>query len=130
MTEAISTPAPTPKPKVAEAKATVHEEEHVMPEATTTAKPRYERKVADLSAAAFREDLIGTLKQAQQLTLDAVTTWVDVVSRFGPRFPLLPFTPARPQVVEGVALFFDLTEELLSTERKFASELVNVLVPA
>jgi hypothetical protein len=84
---------------------------------------------ADFSAA-MRDEVIASVKQAQQLTIDAVTTWVDVFGKLVPELPALPFVPARSDVVEGLGMVFEMAEELMASERRFASELVNVLVPA
>ena len=85
-------------------------------------------KTFELSAAA-REDVVASVKQAQQFTLDAVSTWVDVMSKLAPELPTVPFLPARSEVVEGVGTFFEMAEELLESQRKFAVDLVGVLVP-
>lgn len=86
-------------------------------------------KAAELSTA-LREEIIASVKQAQQFTLDAVTTWVDVVGKVVPELPTMPYAPARSDVVAGITTMFDAAEELLASQRKFASELVSVLVPA
>ena len=85
-------------------------------------------KTFELSAA-VREDVVASVKQAQQLTLDAVSTWVDVTSKLAPELPTVPFLPARSEVVEGLGTFFKMAEELLESQRKFAVDLVGVLVP-
>jgi len=85
-------------------------------------------KTFELSPA-VREDVVASVKQAQQLTLDAVSTWVDVMSKLAPELPTVPFLPARSEVVEGVGTFFEMAEELLESQRKFAVDLFGVLVP-
>ena len=95
----------------------------------TAAKPKaHVPKTFELSSA-VREDVIASVKQAQQFTLDAVSTWVDVMSKLAPELPTVPFLPARSEVVEGVGTFFELAEELLESQRKFAVDLVGVMVP-
>jgi len=85
-------------------------------------------KTFELSSA-IRDDVVASVKQAQQLTLDAVTTWVDVITKVAPELPSVPFMPARSEVVDGVGTFFEMAEELLQSQRKFAVDLVGVLVP-
>jgi len=46
-----------------------------------------------------------------------------------PEMPTVPFLPARSDVVEGVGTFFEMAEELLESQRKFAIDLVGALVP-
>jgi hypothetical protein len=102
-----------------------------MPETTssTTPKPKaHVHKPFELSSA-IREDVVASVRQAQQFTLDAVTTWVDVMTKVAPDMPTVPFLPARSELVEGVGTFFGLAEELLESQRKFAVDLVGALVP-
>ena len=98
--------------------------------ATTSAKSTVEAAKAAEFSAAIREEIIATVKQAQQFTLGAVTTWVDAVRKVAPELPAAPYLPARTDVVAGLTTMFDATEELLASQRKFASDLANVLVPA
>ena len=101
-----------------------------MTESATSAKTKADgTKAAELSAA-IREELVASVKQAQQFTLDTLTTWADVVGKVVPQPSSFPFVPARSDVVESLGSAFDMAEELLTMQRKFASELVNVLVPA
>ena len=79
--------------------------------------------------AAVGEDVVASVRQAQQFTLDAVSTWVDVMSKLAPELPSVPFVPARSEVAEGLGTFFEMAEELLESQRKFALDLVGVLVP-
>jgi len=98
-----------------------------MPETTASAKPKV---AASKLATAMRDEMITTLKQAQQFTLDAVTTWVDVVGKIYPELPTVPFAPSRAEVLEGLGAGFGVAEELLSMQRKFVVDLTNVLVPS
>jgi len=99
------------------------------PTSSTTPKPNtHVPKTFELSAA-VREDVVASVKQAQQFTLDAVSTWVDVMSKLAPELPTVPFVPARSEVVEGLGTFFEMAEQLLESQRKFALDMVGVLVP-
>jgi hypothetical protein len=97
--------------------------------ATSTKAKTNGTKAADLSAA-LREEVITSVKQTQQFTLDALTTWVDAVGKLVPKPVVLPFAPPRSEVAEGVASAFEVAEELLALQRKFASEVVDLLLPA
>ena len=98
-----------------------------MPETTTSAKTK---ATAGKLATAVRDEMIASVKQAQQFTLDAVTTWVDVVGKIYPELPAAPFAPSRADVLEGLGTTFGIAEELLSMQRKFVTDLTNLLVPA
>lgn len=100
-----------------------------MPETTNSTKAKAGTvKAAELSAA-IREEVIASVKQAQQFTLDVVSTWVDVVGKVVPELPTAPYVPPRADVVANLTTMFDAAEELLASQRKFAADLVNVLVP-
>jgi hypothetical protein len=103
-----------------------------MPETTTTTSTKSKpnaSKPAELSAA-IRDEVVASVKQAQQFTLDAVSTWVDLVGKVVTDPPVVPFAPARSEIVESVGSVFEFTEELLATQRKFAVDLANLLVTA
>lgn len=59
----------------------------------------------------------------------AVAAWTDFIRKVAPRSPRAFLVPARPDVVEGVGAVFEVAEELLASQRKFASDLVGPLVP-
>ncbi|MGD0810325.1 MAG: hypothetical protein ABSA91_11535 [Acidimicrobiales bacterium] len=101
-----------------------------MTENTTSAKPKTSTtKTAPLSAA-IRDEVIASVKQAQQFTLDSVSTWVEVVGKTVPELPHIPFVPTRTEVVDSLGSMFEFTDELFASQRKFAAELANLLVPA
>jgi hypothetical protein len=101
-----------------------------MTESATSAKTKSNGTKAGELSEAMREELVASVKQAQQFTLDALTTWVDVVGKVVPPPLAFPFAPARSEVLEGFGTAFDMAQELLTMQRKFASELIDVLVPA
>jgi hypothetical protein len=85
---------------------------------------------ADEFASVVREQLIGSVKQSQQIALDAVTTWADAVGKVVPQFPTLPFVPPVPELTETIQVTFDVAQELLNAQREFATSLVSALSPA
>jgi len=102
-----------------------------MPETTTTTtKPKANATKTAQFSSAVREEVVASVKQAQQFTLDAVSAWVDAVGKIYPELPTFPFVPGRADVVESVGAVFEVAEELLALEHKFAADLANVLVPA
>src|ERR1022692_3278907 len=98
-----------------------------MTETTTSTKPKASAtKTAPLSAA-IRDEVIASVKQAQQYTLDSVSTWVDVVGKVTPELPHIPFVPTRTEVVDSLGSVFEFTDELLASQGKFAADLANLL---
>ncbi len=101
-----------------------------MPTPTTSTGPNASAtKTAEFSAA-VRDEVIASVKQSQQFTLAAMTTWFDVIGKVVPELPALPFVPVPSDIVEGLGTVFEVAEELLASQRKFASDLVSALVPA
>jgi hypothetical protein len=101
-----------------------------MTEPTTSTKSKTTAtKTAPLSAA-MRDEVIASVKQAQQFTLDSVSTWVDVVGKVVPELPHVPFVPTPAEVLDSLGSVFEFTDELLASQRKFAADLANLLVPA
>ena len=94
--------------------------------ATTTAKT----PTAEMPALAqqIREQLVSTVKQGQQMSVDAAQTWVKAVSVLP-----LPDLPAIPVAVPGVEAAtkyaFDVAADLLVAQRDFALQLASVFIP-
>ncbi len=96
---------------------------------STRPKAASATKTAEFSAV-IRDEVIASVKQAQKFTLDAVTTWADVVGKVVPEVPVLPYVPERAAVLESLGTAFEMAEELWASQRKFATDLVSALVPA
>lgn len=98
-----------------------------MPTASTKTAPKTE--IPDL-AQNIREQLLSTVQQGQQLSVDAAQTWVKAVSALPvPDLPKVPGVPAIPGVETATRYTFDVATDLLSAQRDFALQLANVLVP-
>jgi hypothetical protein len=82
-------------------------------------------------AQKFHEQLISTVKQGQQLSVDAAQTWAKAVSVI-PAFdlPKIPGVPALPGVEAATKYTFDVAADLLNAQREFALELTSALAPA
>jgi hypothetical protein len=81
-------------------------------------------------AQKFREQLVSTVQQGQQLSLDAAHTWVKAVSVLPiPDLPTIPGVPAIPGVEAATKYTFDVATDLLNAQRDFAVELAKVFVP-
>jgi hypothetical protein len=90
--------------------------------ATTTEVPAIAQKI--------REQLLATIQQGQQLTVDATQSWVKAVSVLPvPELPVVPGVPALPSVEAATQFSFDVAADLLSAQREYALQLAKVLVP-
>ena len=96
--------------------------------ATTTAKTHPTEMPA--LAQQIREQLVSTVKQGQQMSVDAAQTWVKAVSVLpAPRPARVPGIPAVPDVEEATKYAFDVAADLLVAQRDFALQLASVFSP-
>ena len=95
--------------------------------ATATTKTT-STEIPDL-AQKIREQLLSTVRQGQQFSVDAAQTWVKAVSVLpAVDLPAVPGIPALPGVEAVTKFTFDVAADLLSAQRDFALKLGNVLV--
>jgi len=104
-----------------------------MATATTTTKTTPTTEIPDV-AQKIREQLLSSVGQGQQLSVDAAQAWVKAVSVLPvPDLPKVPGITALPAVpgVQAVSKFtFDVAADLLNAQRDFALQLADVFVPA
>ena len=94
---------------------------------TATAKNTTTTEMPEL-AQKIREQLVSTVQQGQQLSVDAAQTWVKAVSVLPvPDLPMVPGIPAIPGVEAATKYTFDVAADLLKAQRDFALQLANVL---
>ena len=88
---------------------------------TTTEVPEVAQKI--------REQVLSTLKQSQQLLLDAAETWTKALSALPVAdLPTIPGIAALPGADAITKFTFDFATELLKAQREFALQL-SALVP-
>jgi hypothetical protein len=97
--------------------------------ATTATKATPTTEVPEL-AQKIREQLLSTVAQGQQISVDAAHAWVKAVSVIPvPDLPKVPGLPNVPSVEAATKYTFDVATDLLNSQRDFALQLANVLVP-
>ena len=90
---------------------------------TTTEIPDMAQKV--------REQLVSTVQQGQQMSVNAAQTWVKAVSVLPVMdLPKIPGIPGTAGVEAATKYTFDVATDLLNAQRDFALQLTNVLIPA
>jgi hypothetical protein len=83
------------------------------------------------TAQKIREQVLSSVKQGQQLSIDAAQGWVKAVSVIAvPDLPKIPGVPAIPTIGAASKFTFDVAADLLNAQRDYALRLVNVLAPA
>ena len=98
--------------------------------ATTTTKTTPTTEIPEL-AQKIREQLLATVHQGQQFSIDAAQTWVKAVSVLPvPDLAAVSGIPTIPAVEAATKYTFDVAADLLKAQREFALQLADVLVPA
>ncbi len=97
--------------------------------ATAATKTTPTTEIPEL-ALKIREQLLSTVQQGQQLSVDAAQTWVKAVSVLPvPDLTAIPGVPAMPSMEAATRYTFDVAADLLNAQRDFALQLAKVLVP-
>jgi hypothetical protein len=83
----------------------------------------------------LQDQILSMVRKGQELALDAIKTMVDTVQTITPKIPAvdLPFAEKLPKPHDVVAGSYDFAEKLLTSQRKFADEVVKAtasLMPA
>lgn len=102
-----------------------------MSTATIAGSPNTATAEIPEAAQRIREHLLSTLKQGQQLSIDAAQGWVKAVSVLPvPDLPRISSVTSIPTIGAASTFTFDVAADLLNAQRDYAMQLVNVLVPA
>lgn len=97
--------------------------------ATASTKTTSTTEIPEL-AQKIREQLLSTVEQGQQLSVDVAQSWLKAVSVLSvPDLPAIPGLPAMPDVEAVTRFTFDVAADLLNAQRDFALQLANVVVP-
>ena len=81
-----------------------------------------------------QEQFLSTIRKGQEMTIDALKTWVETVQSVTQSLPSipsvsLPLADRLPNPHEVVARGYDFAEEILTNQRKFADEVLAVASP-
>ena len=81
-----------------------------------------------------QEQFLSTIRKGQEMTIDALKSWVETVQSVTQSLPSipavsLPLADRLPNPQEVVARGYDFAEEILTNQRKFADEVLAVASP-
>ena len=81
-----------------------------------------------------QEQFLSTVRKGQEMTIDALKSWVETVQSVTQSLPSiptvsLPLADRLPNPHEVVARGYDFAEEILTNQRKFADEVLAVASP-
>ena len=79
----------------------------------------------------LQDQFLSIVRKSQEMALDAIKSMVDTVQTITPKIPSVdvPFAEKLPKPQDIVASGYDFAEKLLSSQRKFADEVVKAAAP-
>jgi hypothetical protein len=79
----------------------------------------------------LQDQFLSIVRKSQEIALDAIKSIVDTVQTITPKIPAvdMPFVDKLPKPQDVVATGYDFAEKLLSSQRKFADEVVKAAAP-
>jgi hypothetical protein len=79
----------------------------------------------------LQDQFMSIVAKSQEMALDAIKSMVDTVQTITPRIPAVdvPFADRLPKPQDVVASGYDFAQKLLSSQRKFADEVVKAAAP-
>jgi hypothetical protein len=75
----------------------------------------------------IQDQFLSVVTKGQEIALEAIKTMVDTIQSVTPKIPSvdIPFADQLPKPQEVVASGYEFAEKLLSSQRKFADEIVK-----
>jgi hypothetical protein len=79
----------------------------------------------------MQDQILSTIRKGQEITLDALRTWVETIQAITPKVPSvsLPLADKLPNPHEVVASGYKFAEEVLANQKKFADEVLEAAGP-
>ena len=79
----------------------------------------------------LQDQFLSIVRKSQEMDLDAIKSMVDTVQTITPRIPTVdvPFADQLPKPQDVVASGYDFAQKLLTSQRKFADEVVKAAAP-
>src|SRR6266436_1200757 len=79
----------------------------------------------------LQDQFLAIVRKGQEIALDAIKSMVDTVATITPKIPTVdvPFADQLPKPQDVVASGYDFAQKLLTSQRKFADEVVKAAAP-
>jgi hypothetical protein len=79
----------------------------------------------------LQESFLSAIRKSQEITLHAITAWVETVDYFTPKvsYAHLPLAGRLPKAHDVVASSFGFAEQVLASQRSFADDVLKVTSP-
>lgn len=85
--------------------------------------------IKSMSAAA-QDQILAAIKTSQAMVLDGVRTMTSAVGNVMPDIPAIPGIDKLPTPADGIEMGFGFAEQLLTTQREFAEQLLAATTQA
>jgi hypothetical protein len=78
-----------------------------------------------------QDEILKTVQTSQEAVVNAIKAWADAVQSITPKLPAVnpPFTDKLPKPEDVVANAYDFAEQLLTSQRKFAEDVLKATSP-
>ena len=80
-------------------------------------------------AQTAQEQALKTVKQGQQVIVEAIRTWANAVEKAIPETPVIPYSDELPKPQEIIKTSFGFAEQLLKAQKEFAESLLDAASP-
>jgi hypothetical protein len=79
----------------------------------------------------LQDQFLSIVSKSQEIALDAIRTTVETIQNITPKIPSvdMPFADRLPKPQDVVASGYDFAEQLLTSQRKFAGEVLKATAP-
>jgi hypothetical protein len=87
--------------------------------------------MASTSAQELQDQFLSIVRKSQEIALDAIKTTVETIQNITPKIPSVdvPFADRLPKPQDVVASGYDFAEQLLTSQRKFAGDVLKATAP-
>ena len=87
--------------------------------------------MASTTTQELQDQFLSIVSKSQEIALDAIKSMVDTVATITPKIPTVdvPFADQLPKPQDVVASGYDFAQKLLTSQRKFANEVVKAAAP-
>jgi hypothetical protein len=79
----------------------------------------------------LQDEILKTVRKSQEAVVDAIKAWADTVQSITPKLPAvnLPLADRLPKPEDVVANAYDFAEQLLTSQRRFAEDMLHATAP-
>ncbi len=87
--------------------------------------------MASTTTQDLQDQFLAVVRRSQEIALDAIKTTVETIQSITPKIPSVdvPFADRLPKPQDVVASGYDFAEQLLTSQRKFADEVLKATAP-